>query len=219
MARQSGLQFTLGCSALGYAPQGLPFCSALTPRAQGTPLWGCQCFWGCSEPQALRKRFLCAIHTCIHLQTHTFMQTYINLLTCVCVYAHDITLSHHSCPALESFFDTLIAEFLGDELCNKFLSQFRPFLGSFFRISRIISQFVHSSILLAKIGISSHQTESFLCCVLHHSPAKLEPLSCTVILQHQLYPATFRFLWFAWLVQGPQVCVQSSFIHTLLCRS
>lgn len=28
------------------------------------------------------------------------------------------------------------------------------------------------------------------------------------------HTATFRFLWLARLVQGPQVCVQSSFVHT-----
>lgn len=82
-------------------------------------------------------------------------------------------------------------------------------------MSRIISHFVHSSILLAMIGISSHHTRSLPCCVLYHSPVEPEPVSCTIILWHQLYPATFRFLWLAWLVQGPQVCVQTSFVHTL----
>lgn len=107
----------------------------------------------------------------------------------------------------------MIAGLLGDELRGKFRSQLRPFFGVFFRISRIISHFVHSSSLLAMIGISSHQTESLLCCLLYYRPTELEPVSCTIILWHHLYPSMFRFSWLVWLVQGPQVCVQSSFAH------
>lgn len=63
------------------------------------------------------------------------------------------------------------------------------------------------------IGISSHQTESLLCCLLYYRPTELEPVSCTIILWHHLYPSMFRFSWLVWLVQGPQVCVQSYFAH------
>lgn len=42
------------------------------------------------------------IHTYICKHTHLYRHTYISVI-CVCIYTHVITLSHHSCSALENF--------------------------------------------------------------------------------------------------------------------